>query len=254
MVTGMASLQAQALDLEFRAVALWDGRPGGPPGGTASVVDEWSRRGTEAHVVALGASGGGGAAVEGEGAAAPSAALALQQIKPLLFAEVMNFQKIGEEQMPAFVEHFKGGIARLMEALRAVPSVAESWAGAHFFAFDDLEAAARLALAIRDFVARTPWAQHGLPADLGMRTVLHAGPVFSFVDPTLRRPTIVGAHLNRVARIWPIVPAGQIYATQGFAALCGAEHVPGVSFEYLGYQRTTVLFEDTPLFRMDRRR
>lgn len=256
MILGLAALQAQALDLDFHAVALWDGTPGG----TGDVIDAWRQRGVAPHVITLPGSPSAPATPTPAPGPTPGPAtqptppdMALQEIKPLLFAEVMNFQRVGETQMPAFVQHFKGGVARLMEATGALPTVAESWAGAHFFAYDDLEAAGRFALALRDFATRTDWKQHGLPGDLSVRIVLHAGPVFSFFDPTLRRTTVVGAHLNRVARIWPIAPAGQIYATQGFAALCGAEHVTTLSFEYLGYQRTTALFEDAPLFRMDRR-
>jgi tetratricopeptide (TPR) repeat protein len=255
MIQGLAALQAQALDLDFHALALGEGSAGG----TAAVIAEWRRSGIAPHIVPLpGASAAAPARPAGQAPASPGAGEAeiasLQQIKSLLFAEVINTHRIGETQMPAFVQHFKGGIARLMAEIGAVPAVAESWAGAHFFAYDDLEAAGRFALALRDFATRTDWKQHGLPADLSVRIVLHAGPVFSFDDPTLRRTTVIGAHLNRVARIWPIAPAGQIYATQGFAALCGAAKVTTLSFEYLGYQRTTALFEDAPLFRMDRRR
>ncbi len=259
MIQGLAALQAQSLDLDFHAVALGDERSGDARSDTGDVIASWRRSGITPHVIALptpAAPRPTPLPASAPHPAVPSAleVAALQQIKSLLFAEVINFQKVGETQMPAFVQHFKGGIARLMEANGAVPAVAESWAGAHFFAYDDLEAAGRFALALRDFATRTDWKQHGLPADLSVRIVLHAGPVFSFVDPTLRRTTVVGAHLNRVARIWPIAPAGQIYATQGFAALCGAAHLTTLSFEYLGYQRTTALFEDAPLFRMNRRR
>ena len=174
-------------------------------------------------------------------------------IKAMLFAEVINYRKIAERQMPAFVQEFKGAVARLTGALPTAPLVAESWSKSHYFVFDHLQDAALFALDLRDLVVRTAWANHGLPADLGIRVVLHAGPVYSFQDPVLRRMSCIGSHVSRAARIEPIIPAGQVYVTQEFAALCGAERVSAVGFEFLGRLPTARLFEDTPLYRLDRR-
>lgn len=255
VATGLAALQARALDLELKALAVWDGKPAQRPGGTAHVVADWQRQNIPAHIIPLeprGAAAGAGAsaAAATSGASEPRAEVK-QDIKAMLLAEVVNFQHIAEPQMPAFVEHFKGAMAAELRRLGATPAVAESWAGIHYFVYDDPETAGLIALAMRDRVAATPWAQHGLPATLGIRMVLHAGPVFTFVDPTLQRLTCVGSHVNRAARIEPITPAGQIYVTQEFAALCGAEGVASLSFEYLGYLRTTTMFEDAALYRLD---
>ena len=81
---------------------------------------------------------------------------------------------------------------------------------------------------------------------------MHAGPVFSFEDPVLRRPACAGAHAMRATRITPMIPPGQIYVTQEFAALAGTEGVAGMSFEFLGHLPMTRLFEDAPLYRLNR--
>ncbi len=259
MAAGLAALQAQSLDLELHAVALWNGQPGDGPGGTANIVSDWAVRKIQPHIISPLPAEASGAGPRLDPTAAPAfdpsvaSSAAPQVIKALLFVEVSNFHKVGEEQMAAYVTHFKGAMAKLMAEMKNVPSVAESWSAQHYFAYDKLEDAASFALALRDLVGATSWAKLGLPADLGVRVVLHAGPVFVFEDPTLHRATCVGAHVNRASRIWPITPTGQVYATQGFAALCGADRVTSVSFEYLGYLRTTTMFEDAPLFRMDRR-
>ena len=49
-----------------------------------------------------------------------------------------------------------------------------------------------------------------------------------------------------------VTPRGQIYASQEFAALCGAEGITVIGFEFLGRVHTTRLFEDAPLYRVDR--
>jgi class 3 adenylate cyclase len=177
------------------------------------------------------------------------------EIKAMLFAEVINHKKIGERQMPLFIREFKAALGKVISSLPGTaPVVAESWGKSLYFVFDALPDAANFALEVRDVILRTSWAEKGLPADLGVRMVLHAGPVFAFLDPVLQRETCVGAHVNRAARIEPITAPGQVYASQEFAALCSAEDLAAVSFEFLGRLRTARLFEDAPLYRLDRRR
>jgi class 3 adenylate cyclase len=216
------------------------------------MVADWERQKIPAHIIPVAPAGTGAPGLESSPATATEEKpLPVQQeIKAMLLAEVVNFPRIAEAQMPAFVEHFKGAIAR--ELVGRAPAAVESWAGIHYFVYDSPETAGLFALAVRDQIGRTDWKQYGLPENLGVRMVLHAGPVFAFVDPALQRTTYIGSHVNRAARIEPITPRGEIYCTQEFAALCGADGVSSVSFEYLGYLRTTTMFEDAALYRLDR--
>ncbi len=264
IVTGLAVLQAQALDFELQAMALWDGKSADGPGGTGSVIAEWEQRGLKPCIVhAKGNETDALPPAPGTASAMASIASARivtnhggieHDIKALLFAEVINFQKIGERQMPDFIREFKGAIAKVIAAMPAKPSVSECWGRSHYFVYDHLPDAANFALELRDRIEKTDWAQLGLPDDLGIRVVLHAGPVYAFEDPVLGRKTCIGSHLSRAARIEPITPKGQVYASQEFAALCGGEDLSAVSFEFLGHLRTAKLFEDAPLYRLDRRK
>jgi class 3 adenylate cyclase len=260
IITGLAVLQAQALDFELRALAVWDGKNGENGGGTGSVVAEWTERQFDPHIIRLSAAGSATVVAQAKEPsteakpAAPEAADIQHEIKAMVFAEVINHNKIGERQMPPFVREFKGAIARLIAEGKFRPAVAESWGKSQFFVYDSLQEAALFALALRDVIVRTPWVEHRLPEDLGVRLVLHAGPVYAFVDPVTQRPTCIGLHLGRAARIEPITPPGQVYATQEFAALCSADDLSAVSFEFLGNLRTAKLMEEAPLYRLDRRK
>ena len=268
IVTGLAVLQTEALDLELHAIALWDGKPGDGAGGTSSVVAEWQQRQLTAHVVAPNGPAVVTAPPAGPEPAAPpvpagptgeilgtpaSPPPIRQEIKAMLSAEVINYRKIAERQMPAFVREFKGAIARLIAGLPAAPALAESWGKSHHFVFDGLQDAALFALDLRDLVVQTRWSERGLPADLGIRIVLHAGPVFAFPDPVLQRTSCIGSHMTRAGYIEPITPPGQVYVSQEFAALCGAERAELVGFEFLGRLPMARLFDDAPLYRLDRR-
>lgn len=260
IVTGLAVLQAQALDVDLHAIALWDGKPGDGAGGTSSVVAEWERRQIKPHLLKVDALGGGTVspiASNGSSATAPARVgekipTVPQVIKAMVLAEVVNYKKVAEHQISAFVHEFREAVAKVIGGLPTPPTGVENWGGSNYFVFDSLPDAARLALDLRDLSGRAHWGQHGLPADLGIRIVVHAGPVFAFVDPVLQRPTCLGAHVMRGTRIVPMTPAGQVYVTQEFAALCGSEGVTGMSFEFLGHLPMTRLFEDAPLYQLNR--
>jgi hypothetical protein len=103
-----------------------------------------------------------------------------------------------------------------------------------FLVFSDTEAAGRFALELCDLVASTDWFSKGLPQDFNIRVSLHAGPVYSFHEPITDGPNYIGAHVNQAARVEPITPPGQVYATQAFAALAAAEGTRAFSCEYVG--------------------
>ncbi len=261
IVTGLAVLQAQALDFELHALALWDGQPGDGAGGTSSVVADWQRRQLDVHLIHPDSKTPLPApvappptSIEAVATAAGDALEVRHEIRALLSIEIVNYKKIAERQVPVFIREFKAPVAQLIAEMPFPPVTTESWSKSHAFTFARLQDAALFALELRDRFGRTPWAALGLPADLGIRLVLHAGPVFSFFDPVLQRSTCLGSHVVRSARIEPITPPGQVFASQEFAALCSADDLAAVSFEFLGRLRIGRLFDEAPLYRLDRRK
>jgi class 3 adenylate cyclase len=70
-----------------------------------------------------------------------------------------------------------------------------------------------------------------------MRIGLHAGPVYHCIDPVTGLDTYTGSHVSRAARIEPVTPPCQVYASQEFAALAAVAAVAGVTdftCEYVG--------------------
>ncbi|MFM9080076.1 MAG: TRAFs-binding domain-containing protein [Opitutaceae bacterium] len=255
ILTGLAALQARALDLELCPVALWDGVPAGLNGGTASVVAEWRERGFQPHLISLPATVSASDVPPSAPASSRVAPLAItlpHEIKVLVLAEVVNFRKVAEFQLPAFVEHVRRAVGGVVSASGVVPESADVSGGSFQFVVGSLAAAARLALDLRDALARRPWAELGLPADLALRVAVHAGPVFAFTDPVTGRLACLGTHVVRAQHILPTVAAGQVFVSQEFAALCGAERLPGIDLEFLGRLPTTRMFEEAPLYRLER--
>ncbi len=60
------------------------------------------------------------------------------------------------------------------------------------------------------------------------------GPIFQGKDPIQGRQSFYGTHVIRTARIEPIIPAGEVYVTEPFAALLALESRPRFNAEYAG--------------------
>jgi class 3 adenylate cyclase len=54
------------------------------------------------------------------------------------------------------------------------------------------------------------------------------------VDPVTGTALYTGPHTSRAARIEPITPPGQVYASRAFAAVAAAGGVEGVAMRYVG--------------------
>jgi class 3 adenylate cyclase len=103
-----------------------------------------------------------------------------------------------------------------------------------YFVFSEVDVAGNFALELADLVAETKWEEKGLGSGLSVRIALHAGPVYEFDEPITGQRTYGGTHVSRAARLEPITPPGQVYATEAFAALAAAQHARGFTCDYVG--------------------
>jgi class 3 adenylate cyclase len=152
----------------------------------------------------------------------------------LLFADAVHFSKLSEEQIPRFVKSFLGAISRMPAMSNHAPEMKNTWGDGLYFVFDGVRDAGLFALELADLMATGDWAAKGLPSGLNLRIALHAGPVYSCLDPITERQNFSGTHVSRAARIEPVTPPGQVYASQEFAALAAAERINEFKCEYVG--------------------
>ncbi len=249
-INGLALLKGQFLGMDVVPLVLWDGQPGGGRGGTQTFYDFWKNRGAQVEIVELDAIVAAAPSIllesppvplesvsDGNGAlpaAAVADALPPQEIKAMLFADIVGFTKLSETQVPSFVEHFLGKVARLMDDMKCPPIHRNTWGDAVCCVFDNVSDAGVFALNLRDMVRGTNWNEWGLPNELNIRIALHAGPVFPCYDPVLKKLTYNGSHVNKTARIEPVSEEGQVYASQAFAALAASEGVAEFVCDYVG--------------------
>ncbi len=242
---GLAMLRAGALDTRVVPLVVWDGQDGDGPGGTASMVRHWQAHGMQPEIIdsakllgqlspkAPRAGSSKGPARQGGGHSSPPADFH-QEIKAILFADVVGSSRLREEQVPVFVDRFMGAIHRLIVTSSHQPLLTNTWGDALYAVFASLQDAGDFALDLRDQIAGTDWQEQGLPRDINLRISLHAGPVYCYKKPSFQELAYAGSHIVWAARIEPITPPGQVYASQQFAALASAERVSGWAFEYVG--------------------
>jgi class 3 adenylate cyclase len=243
LMRGLAIIRARQLDAELRGLAVWDGQQGDGPGGTAATVGDWMAAGVRIEIIdprALTAAAGSregtapskqrDAAMRGDdlGAAGPSS------VKAMLFADAVGFSRLSEEQVPLFVERFLGTVAAVRARADRSPLMQNTWGDGLFFVFDTPASTGRFALDLCDSIRACAWQAVGLPAELSLRIGLHAGPVLEQVDPVTGLLNYFGTHVSRTARIEPITPPGQVYASEAFAALCAAQHTTDLLCDYVG--------------------
>ena len=238
VLTGMGQLRAQLLDTVLHGLAVWD-RGGGAPGGAASLVSAWERRGVRIHHVRLDGLRPAAARPNDNGAAVTHSALAAEQrsrhrIKALLFADAVGYSLLTEDQIPIYVEVFLGAVADLNRRTQHRCEHVETAGDGFYMVFAATEDAAKYAIELRDMVSGTDWAAHGLPPTFGLRIALHCGPVYCGVDPVTGTPLYTGPHTSRAARIEPVTPPGQVYASRAFAAVAAARGVDGIEMRYVG--------------------
>jgi class 3 adenylate cyclase/tetratricopeptide (TPR) repeat protein len=244
MLHGLATLRAEQVDTELVAVAVWDGRPGDGPGGTASTVSRWRAQAVAVEVIDLtallqrespdlAARQIAVSAVRDE-PAADSGLHFGSQVVSIMFGDVVGFSKLTEPQVPRFVEHFLGLIAELLASGPFLPLKKNTWGDGLYLAFEGPLETGRFALELLARVHATRWQDVGLPASLDLRIGLHAGPVYLCSDPVTEQTNCIGTHVSHAARIEPITPAGQVFASQAFAALAAAERVHEFACHYVG--------------------
>jgi class 3 adenylate cyclase len=260
VMTGLARLRSQVLDTRLHGLAVWDGTVAGDVGGTSSVVDMWRRYGVSTEQV--NPCPDAERSVPQRGSKRPGVTPAMKSAKKepgfqyamrtMLFADAVGYSRLSEGQVPLFFEHYLGTIASYNEISRHSPEHIETAGDGMYMVFKDAHAAGHYALELSELIASRDWHALGLPADLSVRIGLHCGPVFIGRDPITGAPLYTGIHTSRTARIEPITPPGQVYASSAYAAVAAARCMEGLRFSYIGRTQLAKHYGALPLYHVKR--
>jgi class 3 adenylate cyclase len=273
MIMGQAILRSRLLETETHLVAVWNGNRNGATGGTSDFIETWESLGMP--ITAISSTTGEiflarESSNLSEGAQRTASARKSRirrkritsrrrgaevgrEIVAILFADLVGFSKLKEEQYPSYIEGFLGTLARRLASCPFVPIYKNIWGDAICFVFEDLLSAAEYAMELRDMVRETDWERFGLPRDLSIRIGLHVGPVYYAQEPLLKRLNFFGSHVNQAARIEPITTAGNVYASEQFAAFLLANQDNPLECKYVGEIKLPKEFGSYPIYHIKRK-
>jgi class 3 adenylate cyclase/tetratricopeptide (TPR) repeat protein len=236
VTAGIALYTARASRLDIQPMALWDEKPGRGAGGTESFVHFWrhSLR-QEPIVIKMPEVEAAVPGMHRRGARVRSERSTIrQEVKSMLFADIVGYSRLTEHVIPEFVETFLGRVSLLASSSKHAPRSVNTWGDAVYAVFDFAHDAGLFALELAQLVqeGRDDWIEKGLfweeshsaneepvKYPLNIRIGLHTGPVVLHYDPVVRRLGYTGAHVNRAARIEPVAKPGEVFASEEFAAL-----------------------------------
>jgi class 3 adenylate cyclase/tetratricopeptide (TPR) repeat protein len=157
-----------------------------------------------------------------------------RSLKSILFADIVGFSQLAEEQTPYFVYEVLNAVASKIRHLTVQPDIVNTWGDAIFVVYDYPEDLMDFALMLNNAVRKTDWGRYHLPTGIDIRIALHIGPVFIGTDPITGNPNAYGTHITRTARMEPVSLPGCIYASEQFAALLLARTGNQYQYRYVG--------------------
>ena len=235
VTAGIALHTARALRMDIQPLVLWDGLPGLGAGGTHAFHSFWSSQlGVKPIILRPPAV----VVDDVNSALAPRTrscerAIMHQEVKSMLFADIVGYSKLTEKVIPEFISTFLQRVAQLAATSKHAPCSVNTWGDAVYAVFDFARDAGLFALELTQMIqeGEQDWLAKGLyweersaegettKHSLNVRIGLHTGPVVMHYDPVVRRLGFTGAHVNRAARIEPVAKPGQVYASEEFAAM-----------------------------------
>tara|TARA_B100000676_G_scaffold297489_1_gene339238 strand:+ start:89 stop:2080 length:1992 start_codon:yes stop_codon:yes gene_type:complete len=247
VITGLAVLKSKFLGMDIAPMLLWDHKQGDGGGGTESVFHNWSNHGErEVDIIPinniLDDQLANGLVLPPPQPLPPEKYRAVvthspQEIRAMLFADVVGFSSWPEHFIPVFVREFFGRVAESIKDSSARPVYINTWGDAICAVFESVEHAGRISLVVQNLIRDIDWTKVGLTGKVNIRIGLHAGPVYRSYDALIGKDSYYGAHVNRAARIEPITDEGQIFASDAFAALAMTTMAKGFSCDYAGTRK-----------------
>jgi class 3 adenylate cyclase len=255
LIQGMAFLRARELSTTPLMLTVREPETHALVGGTAATAENWKRRGGRIENIDLAAlRGDAPRAPPGsdrrDTVVAPEPSKRQRTLKSLLFADISGFSKMPEQYAPDFAEMFLGNCKRVLDSLEHRAVHVNTHGDGLFLVFELPSHAAEFAVRLQQALGEIDWPTLGLTAETGARIALHTGPLFRIFDPVTERFTFYGTHVNRTARVEPIVQPRHIFATEEFAASLIAENQDRFSCDYIGTMQLAKKFGDARLYRL----
>lgn len=175
-----------------------------------------------------------------------------REIRSIIFADYKGFSRIGERELPDFMNIVMGRIAQVLHDFGDHVEFRNTWGDAIYAVIDEPKTAAAIALALQEELSDLPAGLIPDGAVAGMRTGVHYGPIWVGTDRITGNRLWYGGEVNRTARIEPVTPVGGVYCTESFAAALLMDDCNTCKFTPVGRVRLPKAYGELDLFRLER--
>ena len=255
IILGMSLLKAQELDAKISGLALLVPEEDHSAVGTMAAVQLWQSHGlpidywspqTEQWLQLE----------DAKDVPPKSAPESLYVSRTILFADVIGFSKLSERAITGFCEGVLTAVSQVRNQSLEPPIEMNTWGDGIFAVFETATGATDFALALCELMETNNqngyWERQQLPSQMAMRVSLHSAPVQQLTNPLTGLISHWGQNVNVAARIEPITPPNQVYASASTAALMAAEGGRAFRADFVGMVPLAKNFGTLEIFRIRR--
>lgn len=177
-------------------------------------------------------------------------------IRTLLFADLKGFSRFNDVQIDIFCQQLLPLIKRELDRIEGIEEL-NTWGDGLFVVFNTPQQGAEAGLKLCELMA-TPevlalWHAAKLDGVPALRVSLHSAPVRRMYNPLTDQTTHWGTNINIAARIEPVTPINQVYASVATAALLAFDGSEGYHADFVGVVPLAKAFGAQEIFRVRRR-
>ena len=170
----------------------------------------------------------------------------------MIFADFAGFSSLSEAVLPLFADGVLGPIGRVLDEFGEKVLYRNSWGDALYAVIATPIDAAELALRLQMELSELPEQLTGDAAQYGMRIGVHHGPIYRGYDGVMKRDSFYGTEVTRTARIEPVTPTGEVYATEAFAAILSLETERKYGTHYVGKVQLAKGYGELAMYKLSR--
>lgn len=172
----------------------------------------------------------------------------------MLFADFAGFSKLSEAALPVFVSEILGQAGAVLDEYGDKILYRNSWGDAIYAVISSPSDAAEIVLHLQRRLNDVPQILRDPDTNCGMRIGLHHGPIYRGYDAVTMRTSFFGSEVTRTARIEPVTPTGEVYATEAFAAILALESEQRFGTHYVGRIQLAKNYGELAMYKLSPRK
>jgi class 3 adenylate cyclase len=169
-----------------------------------------------------------------------------------MFGDTAGFSRLREAMLRQYRKLFFGSIADTLREYGDDVLSSNSWGDAIYLVMAEPARAARCAIDIQENLHAIDFAAHGFEQPLRLRLSLHYGPVFPGTDELTGAHTYFGKEVTFAARMEPVTPPGEVYATEELASQLALAGETAVAADYVGTVELAKQYGTAPMYLLRR--